>query len=88
MLLCQIGIFKSNFSLYLLYYAEACNEFVGFISASMRSGNIALFEEMPQRWRAVGNTVSDFTAPSFGPQTSRYQDEHVIARSTASSNLS
>ena len=27
---------KSNLSLYLLYYAEACNEFAGPISASLR----------------------------------------------------
>ena len=30
------NFFKSNLSLYSLYYAKACNEFVGPISASLR----------------------------------------------------
>ena len=34
-------------------------------------GNTAPFEDMFQRWRAVGYTVSDLTAPRFQPQTSR-----------------
>ena len=46
----------------------------------MRPGNTALFEEMLQRWRAVGNTVSDLTGPSFEPLTSRSRDERVTAR--------
>ena len=37
---------KSNPSLYALYYAEACNEFAGPISASLRPGNTASYEEM------------------------------------------
>ena len=52
------------------------------ISASLRPGNTASFEEMSQQWRAVGNTVSDFTGPRIEPQTSRSRDEHVTARST------
>ena len=40
------------------------------------------FEEMPQRLRAVGNTVSDLTGPRFEPQTSRSKDELVSARPT------
>ena len=40
--------------------AEACNK-LGPIFASLRAGNIVRFEEMSQRWRAVGNTVSDLT---------------------------
>ena len=52
---------KSNLSLYSLYYAEACSELAGSISASLRPGNTAPFKEMLQRWRAVGNTVSDMT---------------------------
>ena len=32
---------------------------------------------MPQRWRAVGNTVPDLTAPRFKPQTSRSRDERL-----------
>ena len=71
---------KSNFSLYWLDYAEACNELAGPISASLRLDNKAPFEEMSQRWRAVGNTVSDLTGPRFEPQTSRSIAEHVTAR--------
>ena len=46
---------KSNHSLYSLYYVEACSELVEPTSASLCQGNIAPFEEMSQRWRAVGN---------------------------------
>ena len=73
---------KSNLSLYSLDYAEACNELAGPISASLRPGNTAPFEEMSQRWRAVGNTASDLTGPRFEPQTSRSRDERVTARPT------
>ena len=69
-------------SLYLLNYAEACNEFPGPISVSLRPGNTALFEEMSQRWRVVGNTVFDLTGPRFEPQISRSRDEGVTARSS------
>ena len=41
----------------------------------------AYFEEMLQRWRAVGNTVSDLTGPRSEPQTYRSKDERVTARS-------
>ena len=57
-------------------------ESVGPISVSLRPGNTAPFEETSQRWRAVGNTVSDLTSPRFEPQTSRSKDEHVTARPT------
>ena len=73
---------KSNLSLYSLDYAEACNELAGPISASLRPGNTAPFEEMSQRWQAVGNTVSNLTGPRFEPQTSRSRDERVTARPT------
>ena len=73
---------KSNLSLYSLDCAEACNELAGPISASLRPGNTAPFEEMSQRWRAIGNTVSDLTGPRFEPQTSRSRDERVTARPT------
>ena len=78
----RLMFFKSNFSIYAQYYAEACNEFVGPISASLRPGNTTSFEEMSQRWRAVGNTVSDLTGPRFEPQTSCSRDESVTARPT------
>ena len=41
-----------------------------------------LFEEMWQRWRAFGSTVSDLTGSKFKPQTSRSRDERVTARTT------
>ena len=44
--------------------------------------NIALFEELTQRWRAVGNTVSGFTGPGFEPMISRSRYERVTARPT------
>ena len=69
-----------SISLYSLQYAGACNELAGPISASLRPGNTAPFEEMSQRWRAVSNTVSDLTGPRFEPQTSRSRDERVTAR--------
>ena len=43
---CKSNQIKSNLSLYSLYYAEACNELAGPISASLRPGNTAPFEEM------------------------------------------
>ena len=45
-------------------------------------GNTAPFEEMSQRWQAVGNTVSDLTGPKFESQTSRSRDERVTVWST------
>ena len=49
---------------------------------SLRLGNTASFEEMLQRWRAVGNTVFDLTGPRFEFQTSRSRDERVTVRPT------
>ena len=46
------------------------------------ASNTALFEKLSQRWRAVGNTVSDLIDPKFEPQTSRSKDEPVTARPT------
>ena len=48
-----------------MYYAEACNEFEGPISASFCRGNTDPLKEMSQRWRAVGNTVFDLTDLKF-----------------------
>ena len=50
------------------------------IFASLHPGNTARFKEMLQRWRAVGNTVSDLTGPRFEPQTSRSKDKRVTVR--------
>ena len=44
--------------------------------------NAAPFEEMSQRWRAIGNTVSDLTGAIFEPQISQSRDERVTARLT------
>ena len=63
-------------------YAEACNELAAPISASLRPGNTSPFEEMSQRRRAVGNTVSDLIGPRFELQTSRSREERVTARPT------
>ena len=65
-----------------LYYTEACNEFSGpmFASLRLRAAQLRPFEEMFQRWRAVGNTESDLNVPRFEPQTSRSRYERVTAR--------
>ena len=44
------------------------------------AGSLAPIEEMPQRSRAVGNTVSDLIGPRFEPQTSHSADERVTAQ--------
>ena len=64
---------KSNLSLYSLCYAEACNELAGLISVSLRPVNKARFEEMLQRWRAIGKTVSDLTGSRFELQTACFR---------------
>ena len=67
---------KSNLLLYSLYYAEACSEFARPISASLRPGNIALFEEMSLLWRAVGITVLNLR-PS-APETNALPLDHLV----------
>ena len=79
---CRIKVILPNLSLYSQCYAKACNECAGPISASLRPGNTASFEEMLERWRAVGNTVSNLNGPRFEPQTSRSRHERVTARLT------
>ena len=49
--------------------------------------NTALFEEMLQWWRVVGNFVSDLTGPRFEPQAFRSRDERVTARPTGRSKV-
>ena len=61
---------KLAYRYFLEYYAEL---------RELRPGNTASFEEMLQRWRASGNTVSDLTGPTFEPRTSRSRDECVTA---------
>ena len=50
-----------------LYYAKAFTESVWPNSASLYPRATSF--EMLQRWRAVGNTVSDLTPQLFEPQT-------------------
>ena len=63
-------------------FRDACNEFAGPTSASLRPGNTAFFEKMLRRWRAVGNFVSNLTDPRFEPLTSRSRDERATTRPT------
>ena len=50
---------KLNLSLHSRYCAEACDEFAGPISTSLRPGSTTSYEEMSQQLQAVGNTVPD-----------------------------
>ena len=55
-----------------IFYCTRCitpsvYEFAKPISMSLCQGNTATFEEMLQRRRAVGNTVSDLTGLKFEP---------------------
>ena len=61
--------FKLNLSLYLLRYAEACNEFVG-PSPHYSARATQLFSKKCRSGDEVGNTVSDLTDPRFEPLTS------------------
>ena len=38
-----------------------------YLCVIVPAGNTAPFEEKPQQWRAVRNTVSDLTGPKFEP---------------------
>ena len=86
----KLNIQKHNYSntcpiksfIILAVLCEAGGEHAGFISTSLHPGNTAFFEEMSQRWRAVGNTVSNLTGPRFEPLTSHSREECVIFNST------
>ena len=45
-------------------------------------GNAAPLKEMLERWRAVGNVVSDFISRIFEPQIYRFGDKLVTVRLT------
>ena len=49
---------------------------------SPRHCDTASFEEISQRWRAVGNTLFHLTGLSYEPRTSHFCDERVTARQT------
>ena len=53
----------------------------------LRPGNTALFEQLSQWWRTVGNTVFDLIGQRFESQTSRSRNERVTARPTGWSRL-
>ena len=72
-----------SFIIYSLHHAEACKEFAGLISASLRQGNTAPFKEKSHQGRTVGSKVSDLIGPGFEPQTYRSRDERVTAQPTA-----
>ena len=59
-----------------------CKELTVPLSVALYLGNTARFEKMSQRWRAVGNTVSDLTSPRLEPQTSSSIDKRVTAQPT------
>ena len=44
-----------NLLIYLLYYAEACDEFTEPIFASLHLDNTTPFKEMSQWWRVIDN---------------------------------
>ena len=51
------------------------------------ASNTAPFEEKLQRWRAVGNTMSDLIGLGFEPQSFRFTDERVTAQPTGRLSL-
>ena len=67
------------------YFAEVCNKLAGPIFVSLSPGNTGPFEEMLQRWQAIGNTVSNLTHLRFEPQTFRSIGDRIIARPTGQS---
>ena len=71
------------FALFCAYREHWCNEFAGPISASLCTGNTASFEEMVQRWRAIGNTVSDLIGLRFEPRAFRISNDCITTIPTA-----
>ena len=61
-MICGLGLPQSKI---LATPMEVCNEFARPIIALLGPGNTASFEDMLQRRRAVGNTVSNTTGPRF-----------------------
>ena len=64
-----------------MYYPEMCNEFAGPVSASLHPGLKVPFEEMLQRWRAVGKIAFELAGPIFEVQNSRSRNKRVTIRS-------
>ena len=63
-----------------LYYGEACYE-VRDLSLPLSAWATHSSKETLQRWRAVGDTASDLTAPGIEPNTFR-ADSHVFNQFT------
>ena len=59
--------FKKIKSLYSLYCAQTCNEFVGPFAATLRLGTTVSFEEKLQLWRAVATLCSILPAQDMNP---------------------
>ena len=74
---------QKNLSLYLLYYAEVCNELEGLSSASLHPSNTAPSEEMSQRRWVVDSIVSNLTGLTFQHQTSCSREQRVIIPSNS-----
>ena len=69
-----------NLPLYSLYYAEACDEFSGPFSTSLRlrTTQLRLFEEtatVASRWQQTLCAI--LTGPRFEPKTSRSKQERA-----------
>ena len=73
---------KMKSLLYLVYHAEASNQFAEPSSASLRPSNTAPFKEMPQWWKVVGNNVSDLNRSRFQPHTFCFGNKGITARPT------
>ena len=59
-----------------LKYAKACYESdEAHLRVIAIAGNTAPFEVMSQRWRTVGNAVSDLIGLRFEPQASHFKDK-------------
>ena len=78
----QINQIKFFIILAVAYYAEARNEFAAPISESLHVRATQSFDKISQRWQTIGTTMSDFTGPRFELQTSRSEDEPIIAPPT------
>ena len=61
------GVFATKSLLYSWYYAEECSEVAHLRGLGPEKHS---FDDMQQRWRAVGDTVSDLIDPRIEPRTS------------------
>ena len=78
----------SNLLLYSLYFAEACNEFMGPISVSLRLRATPLLSKKCCSGGGPLTTLFDLTGLRFEHQTSRSKNEHLTADPTGRSRVS